>query len=181
MQNEEFRKLLRAYPSKAIQFLYARYYRALVRIALRHVEDEKVAEDIVQEVLVHVWEDHKRLGEYHKRPIQYYLVQVVKYKAVSEFRKSVQNKESHLGYVRENVEGRSDPPVEANIMRNELIDEIRRVIGTFPEREKECLTMKLDFEMNAGQIAFALSLTRKAVERSLTSGNKRLRQFWRGK
>lgn len=178
MQNEEFRKLLQAYPSKAIQFLYARYYHALVRVAFRYAQDEKLAEDVVQETFVHVWEDHKKLGEYHKRPIQYYLVRVVRYKAISEFRKTRQKKEGQHGYLVENALDGKDAPAEENIIFREYIEEIRRVIDTFPKREKECLTMKLELEMTVAQIAAALRITRKAVERSLTSGNKRLREFW---
>ena len=72
----------------------------------------------------------------------------------------------------------NDPSVEANIIELEISREIREIISTFPRREKECLLMKIDKEMTTEQIAVELNVSKKAVERSVTSANKRLRRLW---
>jgi DNA-directed RNA polymerase specialized sigma24 family protein len=41
--------------------------------------------------------------------------------------------------------------------------------------------MRIEEEMSPGQIAEELEITKKAVERSLTSGTKRIRQYWLSK
>jgi predicted DNA-binding protein YlxM (UPF0122 family) len=41
--------------------------------------------------------------------------------------------------------------------------------------------MKLDEELSTDQIASKLNVSKKAVERSLTSANKRLRKYWETK
>jgi RNA polymerase sigma-70 factor (ECF subfamily) len=179
MQNEEFRKLLLAYPSKAIKLLYDEYYTRLVRLALKYTKEEKTAEDVVQETFAHIWENYKKLGEYHERSIQYYLVRVVKNKAVSEYRKSITVRESKARYVADNSI-QSELTAECRIIQQEISEKIRQVLATFPKRERECMSMKLDDEMTTRQIAIALNVSPKAVERSITSGNKRFLRLWSG-
>jgi RNA polymerase sigma factor (sigma-70 family) len=181
MLNDELRKLLQAYPAKAIKFLYDKHYRTLVRFAFRFTKDIELAEDVVQETFVHLWENHKKLGEYHERPIHYYMARVVKNKAVSEYRRLAVARGSNISYAEENHSDQRESPLETQIIRNEKNEQLRRLIETFPRREKECLFMRMDDELNVAQIAVALSVSKKAVERSITSGNNRLRKFWLGK
>lgn len=54
---------------------------------------------------------------------------------------------------------------------------LRNLIKNFPRRERECLLLKLDEELSLDEIAARLKVSRKAVERSLTSANKRLRRI----
>jgi DNA-directed RNA polymerase specialized sigma24 family protein len=51
------------------------------------------------------------------------------------------------------------------------------ILSGFPRRERECLLMQVDGEMPVKEIARRLKISKKAVERSLTSAKKRLVQF----
>jgi RNA polymerase sigma-70 factor (ECF subfamily) len=181
IENERFRKLLLSFPAKAIEFLYDQYYRSLIRIAKNLTHDPKVSEDIVQDTFVHIWENHKHLGQYHDRSFEYYLVRVVKNKAITYYKQSKQLQEQKIQFLNGHDLNENDLPVEAKLIRGEMSQEIRQLIHTFPKREKECLLMKMDDEMNTAQIAAYLNVSKKAVERSLTSANKRLRKYWLSK
>lgn len=178
IDNERFRKLLLSLPGKAIEFLYNHYYHSLVNIARTLTHDQEASEDIVQETFILVWEKHKWLGQHHDKSIQHYLVRVVKNKAITYYKKNIRILDSRIKYMNGNSFPLNDPSVEANIIELEISREIREIISTFPRREKECLLMKIDKEMTTEQIAVELNVSKKAVERSVTSANKRLRRLW---
>lgn len=179
IENERFRKLLLALPAKAIEILYEQYYRSLLRIARNLTHDTKLSEDIVQETFVYVWENHKVLGQFHERSIQHYLVRVVRNKAITQYKRSKHLGEQKSEFLNGSHAVFSDPSIEALLIKSETSAELRHLISTFPKRERECLLMKLDHELTTDQIATTLKVSKKAVERSLTSANKRLRKQWR--
>ncbi len=177
IENERFRKMLLSLPGKAIEILYDQYYTNLLRLAKFLSNDEKVAEDIVQETFVHVWENHKKLGQYHEQSIYTYLIKVVKNKAIGHFRDTIRINKHQIEYLNGTIFD-SAPSIESRIIRLETNEEIRQLIATFPRRERECLLLKMDKELNVKQIAERLKVSDKAVERSLTSAKKRLRKYW---
>ena len=69
IDNERFRKLLLSLPGKALEILYDQYFLDLFRMAKFLTHDDNVAEDIVQETFVHVWENRKKLGRHHEKSI----------------------------------------------------------------------------------------------------------------
>ena len=178
IDNERFRKLLLSSPGTAIEILYHGYYKSLLNIAKYLTQDEDVSEDIVQETFIHVWQNHKRLGQFHTRSIQHYLVKVVKYKAITRYKETVQTGKRKKMFLNGQVHNPTEPSVETSIIELEIRKEIRQLISTFPQKEKECLLMKLDEELTVDEIAARLRVSDKAVERSLTSANKRLRKYW---
>lgn len=175
--NERFRKLLLSLPEKAIKLLYDEYYHSLVRIARELTGDEIVAKDIAQEAFVAVWENARKLAQYHPESIQHYLVRIVRNKSVDHFRENVLLSITVDNFLNNHVAA-TEPSVESQIIRFETNRQVRQLIRTFPRREKECLLFRLDEDLSPAQIADRLSISVKAVERALTSGKKRLRRKW---
>ena len=175
IDNERFRKLLRSYPASAIRLLYDFYYQALLRIARNLIHDQDAAADIVQDTFLHVWEKRIELATHHDRSIEHYLVRVVRNKSITYYKKqrNLQVDAAFLTQLRTSHES----PVETQLIEKELMKEIRVLITTFPNRERQCLLMKIDDGLTIDQIAFKLNVSRKAVERSLTAANKRLRKW----
>lgn len=177
VDNEQFRKLLLSLPGNAIEILYHQYYSNLLRIAKSLTHDDVVAEDIVQETFVHVWENHKELGQQRDQPIRSYLIRLIKYKAIAHFREAVRLNKFRIEYLN-NATLDNQPSIESRIIRAEINREVRQLVEKFPKRERECLLMKMDEGLSAEQIAERLSITEKAVERTVTSAYKRLRNRW---
>ena len=178
IDNERFRKLLLAYPARALELLYERYYRILLKISHGLTHDQNASEDIVQETFAHIWEKHKVLGKHHDRSILYYLIRVVKYKSITHYERSQRFKKFKLNVVNGKSFPATENSIEVSVIQGEIRQEIRRTIDSFPKREKECLILKMDEEMTIAQIANRLNISTKAVERSLTSANKRFRRLW---
>lgn len=175
--NERFRKLLRAYPAKAIEFLYSRFHNNLFRIALYLTRNPEASEDIVQETFVHVWENYKQLSEHHDRSIQYYLVKVVRNKSITQFTRNLRSIKNRISYRDGQTMKDQGYSAEAAMIQSEMHHQLRTLVDTFPKREKECLMMRIDEELTVEQIALRLNVSKKAVERSITSANKRLRRY----
>lgn len=179
LDNERFRLLLRAVPGKAIEYLYTYYFEGLVRLALKFISDRSVAEDIVQDTLVHVWEQHKTLGQSNELPIHFYLARVVKNKSITQYKKGLRLQENYAQFLNGNRVPAIEQTAEAQLIDQEIAGRIKAYISTFPKREKECLTLKIDHLMTTKEIATELGIGVKAVERSITSAHKRLRTWAR--
>ena len=172
IDNDHFRALLRSSPYEAIDRLYSRTFKGLVRFSETLTQNREASLDIVQEAFAHVWENHENLSEPHKQSIQAYLVQYVKLKSMTEYTQRIRHKELLRLAPDAPKNGHS---IETDIIRDEIRAELRAVISSFPERERECLFMKLDSELTPGEIAMELKVSIKTVEKHLTNGNKRLR------
>ena len=176
IDNDRFRNLLLSWPGKAIKFLYELYAESLISISERITSDRKASEDIVQETLTLVWENHKLLGQQRDQPIQYYLIKVVKYKSINFYRKKARIEVNKVDYLNGHSNNRIES-IETGIISKEKDNSIRLIISTFPRRERECLLLRLDQELSTGEMANRLAISKKAVERSLTSARKRLRKY----
>ncbi len=178
IDNEHFRALLRASPAEAIDRLYRRSFNGLVGYSQSLTQNRQASLDIVQEAFIHIWQNREELSEPNSQSIQAYLVRFVKLKSMTEYTQRVRHEELLRLASPVALNGHS---VETEIIRDEIRAELRNVIASFPPKEQECLFMKLDREMTAAQIAAELNVTVKAVEKNLTSGNKRLRTYYASK
>lgn len=178
IDNEHLRNLLRTTPGDAIRILYSQYAGSLRAIARKLTRDESAAEDIVQEAFVYVWRNAYQLGKVHEKSIQHYLVRVVRNRAITYYNESMKDEVRKNVFVMEALREAKEEPFEVVLILNENSQELRRLINTFPEREKQCLLLKLDDQMKNEQIASHLGITEKAVERSITSGYKRIRKHF---
>lgn len=176
--NEKCRKLLVAYPVKALEFLYDHFYRSLYNLARSLTLDPSAAEDILQETFMHVWENRKVLSKRHDQPIENYLVRVVKYKSITHYKRSKQEHQRRAVIINGHERQEKEFTIEETIMREELVQEIKALVATFPRAERECFLLSMEKEMSTAEIATKLKVTVKAVERSLTSAKKRLRAEW---
>jgi RNA polymerase sigma factor (sigma-70 family) len=171
---ERFRLLLRSHPESAINLLVKHYWSTLIKISRNFTNDIESARDIVQETFAHVWEKHKSLSESHEKTIDNYLVQVVRYKSITHFKKNIRLSDLKQSYLRDTAA--SEDGAEAHIIKDEVVAAIRAIIATFPGRERQCLELKIDRELTNAEIARELNVTVKAVERTITSAYKRLRK-----
>ena len=177
INNERFRNLLLSWPEKAIQILYNLYFKSLLTISEKITLDRKVSEDIVQETFTHVWEKRTLLGQQREQSIQYYLLRVVKNKSITAARKKEKFESVLLAEPMMESLTRIQYPADSSLILRESNRTLRMILSTFPKRERECLLLKVDEGLSVGEIATRLRISKKAVERSLTSAKKRIKKY----
>lgn len=175
VNNREIRLLLLTSPRRAIRILHDQYYKALVQVAIRFMHDEGAAQDIVQDTFHHVWLNAKELGQDHGRSIQHYLIKVVKNRAISHYKDTVQIGKNKIRFLNGHIDA-VEQSIESKMIQLEITQRILDMIAKFPPRENECLLMKINEELSNEEISARLGVGVKAVERSLTSAKKRLRR-----
>lgn len=171
LNNEEFKRLLLSWPNRAIKYLYDLHHRSLLKISEQRTHNRKAAEDIVQDAITYLWERRQELARQEDLLIEPYLYKVVKNQSINFYKKVLNLNETLLD------EDQLVPGEDENIMSDEMIKELWKVLSTFPAREQQCLIMRYFQDMTYNDIADDLGITVKAVERSLTSARKRLRRF----
>lgn len=146
LDNERFRLLLRTVHGKAIEILYHQYFEGLVSLSLKFVSDRSSAEDIVQETLVHVWEQHKVLSQPNELPIHFYLARVVKNKSITAYKRGLKLQENYAQFLNGNHAPSVEQTVEIKIIGQEITERIKAHLKTFPQREKEGNTHSIYFD-----------------------------------
>lgn len=185
IDNARLRELLRKDPDSAVQYLYKKYFTRMAALSRTITFDNIVAKDIAQDAFVHILENRKKLSKYHKSSIENYLVRLVKYKSILYYKgyykedRKLDEKKLRLFYLYEMPNHES--PVETEIVASEIRDELRELIKQLPRSERECLTLRMEEEMDIEDIAKHQGVKRGAVERSLTSAKKRLQKWWLAK
>jgi RNA polymerase sigma-70 factor (ECF subfamily) len=177
--DERLRKLLLSSPNTAIEILQVNYQRRLQRVAVFFTKDWTTAADVVEEAFVDLWRNRHKLEIRHRGTVLQYITRIVKFKAITQFKSRIKAAETNSEYIR--ASGDSEKSIETQMIESELRDEILQLIDSFPAKEKQCLLMKLTEDLSTWEIAQRTGVSIKAVQRSLTSGIKRLRKYWSGK
>lgn len=173
--NEIFKDLILAWRDRAIDYLYEHYYNSLVHIAERKTHDRKASEDIVQEALIEVWQKSEWLARQKGLLIGPYLIVVVKHKAITYYYQTAKLGQKKFPYPLEDLLS-TRISKESEIIQSDKNNTLRDIVSTLPVRERECIEMRFLQEMSIEAIAIRLSISKKGVEKNITSGLKRLRK-----
>jgi len=164
---------LRAGEAPALDELFRRHYAELCRAALRFVNNEQEAEDIVQELFVSLWEKRDR-GKDDVGTVGPYLRRAVRNRSLNYLRDRkripVDDGEVPLTLA---ATGFADDGLE----QDELSVRINRAIDRLPERCRLVFVMSKMEEMSQKEIAAALEISIKTVENQMTRAYRFLREW----
>lgn len=172
--DSELFNALRGGDPRALDALFRRHYADLCRTAVRFVNDPASAEDIVQELFVHLWAKRSRLSPVDQSVAGY-------------LRRSVRNRS--LNYLRDRKRipvDDGEPPetrTSDDVLPGAALEEaersqrIARAIDRLPERCRLVFVMSKVEEMSHGEIAHGLGISVKTVENQMTRAYKYLRQW----
>lgn len=137
---------------RAFHELFMKFRSYLVLFAMRRVGQQEVAEDIVQEVFITVWESKKRYNSYHG--FKAYLYDLVQNRCLNYLKhKRVENKYLSLA-VREAEEDRD----AYNLMQEEVYRELYIAIRELPDKCRSVFELHLAGKKNE-EIAEALGIS----------------------
>lgn len=170
LADETLLKLLIADDKFAFKEIYRRYWERLYNIALRKINSREVAEDIVQTVLVDLWD---RRINHNIQNLHSYLEASVKYQVINYIKAAI-SKKIHLSAFGER-QGIEQNDGDLLLLTRELNTAIDRAIHQLPQKTQTIFRLSR-FERHSNKdISRIMDLSEKAVEYHITQSLKTLR------
>ncbi|TCO09888.1 RNA polymerase sigma-70 factor [Natronoflexus pectinivorans] len=149
---------------KAFEKLFRLFYPMLVNFAMKYLNDREIAENVVQEMFVSIWEKRGALKVDNPRA---YLMRAVTNRCFNEM------KSKKTFY---DVDDFQIPEVDQDIPDESLIAEVQSVISMLPEQRQKIFRMSRFEGMKYKEIAERLNLSVKTVEAQMGKALQFLRE-----
>lgn len=164
--------------SKALEGLFQRIFPRLFDFACKMTKESQVAEDIIQDVFIQIWEKKHQIESVN---IEAYLFRLVRNRCLDhiQFVKVIQEKEIELHSLRTYEELyridfiRNEPYL---LIEEELKNEIEKTIESLPPRCQEVFLLSKMEGLKNREIAEKLQINIKNVERHLSRATKTFRE-----
>lgn len=162
-------KIQRSDPT-AFKKLFEKYWEDLYRKAYHRLQDQALAEDMVQDVFADLWAQRTRLNIH--RGIANYLYSVLKYKIIhwASQHDRQQQMQAHLLERMEEIEDTILGVLEAGSIKKTISE----VIDTFPANMRQIFLLRTE-DYSVGEIAAALQLAEQTIKNNHTEALKRLK------
>jgi len=174
----EIIKQLKSRNERAYRYLFDRHYVLLCKIAAEYVKDDFIAETIVGNVIVSIWE--KRDSFEITTSLRAYLVQAVRNRCLNYLELKHVRKEVRLNDGTDAAGGidylalADDSYPLGTLLEKELEDEIARAIDRLPEECRRVFRMSRFEQLRNQDIAEKLNISVNTVKYHLKNALKRL-------
>lgn len=143
---------------KAFDFIFKKYYKALCAQAVTYVKDLDLAQSLVQECFIKLWEKREKALQIEK--LSTYLVFMVRNRCIDYIRKT--KKIDHLQSMTDMAEAESNS--ETAILSHEFEERLILALATMPERTRIAFEYSRFEGLTYKEIAQRMNITGKAVE-----------------
>ncbi|TDE15582.1 RNA polymerase sigma-70 factor [Dyadobacter psychrotolerans] len=148
---------------KAFKEIYNRYWKKLYVIALRKLSDTDIAEGIVQDIFLSIWERRTSL---QIENLEAYLVTSVRFGCINQIKASVLHEKYELytyAYDSEEIS-----VTEEQLDLNDLINTIENQLRSFPESWQQIFRLhRLEYR-STKEISKQLNIPQRTVELHLS-------------
>lgn len=143
---------------------------ALLRMAVRYLQDPDEAEDVVQDVLLKLWFLRERLEQY--RSVDALAIVITKHLCINCLRDNRIEKVD----LEQGISIRSDENPEMKLVKEESMTEILEIISTLPNLQQAILRMKHIEGFEVEEIANLTGSTPVAIRTNLSRARKKVRE-----
>jgi RNA polymerase sigma-70 factor (ECF subfamily) len=158
------------------QHLFDDLYVPLCRFALKFLNNSSLAEDVVQDTFVYLWENRNRLS--FSDGINQYLYTTVRNKSLNLLQKKFIKSVSLLPDDKEIMTiGSKQPTAQELLECKELEKILEDALKSLPEKCRIIFSMKRFGEMTNNEIADKLNISVKTVEAQTTIAIKKLTSY----
>ncbi len=171
-QESEWVERLREGNLAAFEALFRRYYEELCLFCLQYVRDPEVAEDLVQDLFVRIWEQRNTLNP--QGSSRGYLFAATRNRALN-YLKHKQVEQNWTAEATQVPPGESDRPDE-NLQYNETIDAFEKALNALPEGQRTVFLLSRRHDLTYAEIASLLGISVKTVETQMGRALRRLRE-----
>lgn len=160
------------YNQDALAEAYRRHAGAVFGLARRLLQEPALAEEIVQEVFVRLWNDPDRFDP-ARGSLRSYLLAQCHGRSVDLLRSETSRRRREEKDLRRTAEGGYD--LEREVWDLALADHVREALDTLPEAEREAIRLAYLGGHTYREVAMLLDEPEGTVKSRIRSGLKRLR------
>ncbi|HEY8388465.1 MAG TPA: RNA polymerase sigma-70 factor [Parasegetibacter sp.] len=162
---------LKAGNTAALATIYYHYFDTLFLYAYNVLKDQGLAEDIVQELFISLW--NRRESLQIRTSLQTYLFTSNRYQIIKAVRSRVQNS-SLFQNLEERILTSSDS--DALLYSKELRDRVTKIVSQLPEKCREIFLLSREQQLSNTEIARKLNISVKTVENQITIALRKIRE-----
>lgn len=170
--------------NQAFEYLFKTYYPRLRGYAVRFVEDEETARDIIQECFMRFWEKREMLSAVSVTSLLFAMVR----NGCLNYLKHLSIVEKHQIEYLATIDGEErlyhtdfSLDTEHKLLYAELQEQINIVIGQLPERSREVFLMSRFKGLKNREIADKLQISTTAVEKHISKALKTFSRHFKDK
>jgi RNA polymerase sigma-70 factor (ECF subfamily) len=156
--------------------LFFRYHATLCEIVDAYVGSQAIAEEIVQDLFYTIWRDRDRLAV--RGSLRSYLCVAARNRALQHLRHGVVARRHAQAAALESDLDREPRPDEV-LERQEALVALRSAIDALPPRARLAVVLRWRDHLTNADVADAMGITVKGVEKLLASAMTRLRHAMR--
>ena len=178
MDDKDLLKKVNRKDEQAWRVFFRSYYDSLFHHALRILEDEKEAEDVVQELFIALWNNGIMLGE--NDSLSGYLYRAVTNRCLNRIRDQKRMNE-HLAKWKEEAEGEASEAEFASAVREEVMRRLLELIELLPEGRKTILKMSMEGksgEESARQLGVSITTVKQQKYRAYRFLRDNMGESW---
>jgi RNA polymerase sigma-70 factor, ECF subfamily len=167
----------------ALGALYDRYGRLVFSLALSSVGDPATAEEITQDVFLHVWQ---RAGQYRRErgKVSTWLTAIARHRSIDQLRRDGARPPRAAAWVEASPEadvvgGTTNGPEQSAALAMER-EQVHRALASLPDEQKHVLALAYFAGLSQSQIATALNLPLGTVKTRIRLAMQKLRRMLGG-
>ena len=161
---------------RALQQLYSRHHVRIYRFALRFLNDEAAAEDIVSEVFIDVWRQAERFEG--RSQVTTWLLAIARNKALSLLRR--RSSEELDDEVAEFIEDPSDNP-EVAMLKSQRASVLQDCLTQLSPAHREIVDLVYYHEKSVEEVAEIISVPANTVKTRMFYARKRIGELMAAK
>jgi RNA polymerase sigma-70 factor (ECF subfamily) len=170
LPDDQLLRLLKESDEGALKEIYLRYWKELYITALKKIRLKEVAEELVQNVIVSLWD--KRMVSI-VRNLESYLRVAIKYQVINFIKGKIHHETKCQDLL--SLEDHEQCKGESGLLARELSCAIDNAIRVLPEKTRQVFRLSRFEEQSVKEIAQAMNISEKAVEYHITKSLKILR------
>ena len=160
----------------SFEALFFRYHAMLCEIVDAYVGSQAVAEEIVQDLFHTIWRDRAKLAV--RGSLRSYLCVAARNRALQHLRRgAVALRHARAAAAEPDVD--REPRADEVLERWETLVALRRAIDALPPRARLAVVLRWRDHLTNADVADAMGITVKGVEKLLASAMTRLRHLMR--
>ncbi|MCR8668950.1 RNA polymerase sigma-70 factor [Aestuariibaculum sp. M13] len=144
---------------KAFEKLYSDYYKKLCVFLLGYTDDEKIVEDVVQDVFIKIWTNRKKINI--TSSLNSYLYKATYTSLMMNYRELKKNNNMLSSYYYTALVQASDSDENAE---NSQLKKLKDCIDNLPERSREVFQENKISGLKYSEVAEKLNISIKTVE-----------------